>query len=70
MAGGIEVGTNTRRVGAVMYSVGSLRQVDSTAPLGLRWAAWGRLQEAERALLSNKHLAWVCCVFTRSFVSS
>lgn len=42
MAPGIEGGTDTTRAGVVMYSVGSLRQVDSSAPLGLKVGRLGK----------------------------
>lgn len=45
-----EGGTDTGRAGAVMYSVGSLRQVDSSAPLGLTVGRLGKAAEGEESI--------------------
>lgn len=50
MAAGMEGGTETRRAGTVMYSVGSLRQVDSSAPLGLTVGRLGKAAGGEESI--------------------
>lgn len=50
MAAGIEGGADTRRAGAVMYRVGSLRQVDSSAPLGRTVGRLGRAAGGEQSI--------------------
>lgn len=50
MAAGKEGGTDTRRAGTVMYSVGWLRQVDSSAPLGLTVGRLGKTAGGEEGI--------------------